>query len=147
MVDVHTKRQRSYNMSKIKGKDTKTEIKLREALWSKGIRDYRTHPRKIFGKPDIIFRKYKIVLFVDGCQWHKCSKHYVEPKTNKSFWINKINRNVERDKKVNKLLRQEGWYVIRVWEHDLKKKNINRITNRILNIMKKRADYGKIKDS
>ena len=119
MMDVMTKDQRSYCMSKIKGKDTKPEVSLKKHLWSLGIRGYRVNTNT-YGKPDVIFKKKKIAIFVDGCFWHKCPKHYVEPKSNKSFWLPKIEKNVKRDKEVTRRLQKEGWTVIRFWEHDVK---------------------------
>ena len=117
MSDVLTKEQRSYCMSQIKGKNTKPEIALRKALWSLGFR-YRIK-NKLPGKPDIVYPSLKVVIFVDGCFWHRCLKHYQPPKTRASFWENKINDNVERDKKNNALLEAKGWFVIRVWEHEI----------------------------
>jgi len=116
MVDVHTKKQRSYNMSMIKGRNTKPELIIRKLLSSKGIRGYRLN-YKLSGKPDIVFTKYKLAIFVDGCFWHKCPKCFIEPDKNKKFWKNKINGNVERDKKVNQALKKGGWKVLRFWEH------------------------------
>ena len=121
MADVLTVKQRSYNMSQIKSRDTKPELTLRKLLYSGGLRNYRLHSKKIIGKPDIVFPKLKIIIFIDGCQWHKCKKHYVPPKTNVTFWSKKINQNIKRDIIVNKHLKKLGWKVIRIWEHDLKK--------------------------
>lgn len=119
MADVHTKEQRSYNMSKIKGGDTTPEIILRKFLFSKGIRGYRVNAN-INGKPDLIFTKQKLAVFVDGCFWHKCPECFIKPKTNKKFWKEKLEGNVKRDKKVNYLLRKGGWKVLRLWEHEIK---------------------------
>lgn len=130
--DVLTREQRSYNMSRISGRDTKPEILLRTFLSSKGIKGYRTKS-KLEGRPDLVFTKQKIAIFVDGCFWHKCSRCYIKPKTNSKFWSDKINSNVERDKKVNRRLRKEGWKVIRFWEHELKKGSIHRYHKKIVN--------------
>ena len=105
-------------MSRIKSKDTQIEGKLRKYLWHNGIRSYRIK-NNTFGKPDFIFKKHKIAVFIDGCFWHKCPEHYVEPKSNESFWLPKIDKNVQRDEKVNKKLKDEGWKVIRFWEHEI----------------------------
>lgn len=118
MADVHTKAQRSYNMSKIKSSQTKAETGLKKFFRTLG---FVYQPKKIYGNPDFAHRKEKIAIFIDGCFWHKCPKHYKEPKSNKKFWLEKINKNVKRDKEVNKKLRKDGWRVIRVWEHDVKK--------------------------
>lgn len=117
MADVLTKEQRSKCMSNIRGKNTKPELLLRRALWKKGYR-YRLH----YGihNIDIAFPGKKVAVFVDGCFWHKCPKHFVEPKSNRDFWISKIQKNVQRDKKVARILQKEEWKVIRIWEHELK---------------------------
>ncbi len=120
MVDVLTKKQRSYNMSMIKGKNTKPELIIRKLLSSNGIRGYRIN-YKLPGKPDIVFTKYKLAIFIDGCFWHKCPKCFIEPDKNKEFWKNKINGNVKRDKKVNRVLKKDGWKVLRFREHLLRK--------------------------
>lgn len=124
MTDVLTREQRTFNMSKIRGKNTGPEIKLRKLLWSQGIRGYRIH-YNLPGKPDIVFTKKKIAIFIDGCFWHKCPVCFQVPETRKEFWIKKIYSNVERDKKVNKQLKAEGWTVMRFWEHDIRKKPDN----------------------
>lgn len=120
MADVLTKTQRSYNMSRIKWKNTKPELILRQLLSAKGIRGYRIS-YGLTGRPDIVFTKYRLAVFVDGCFWHKCPICYKEPDHNKEFWVKKITGNIKRDKNVNKQLRHAGWTVLRVWEHLLKK--------------------------
>jgi DNA mismatch endonuclease (patch repair protein) len=120
MTDVLTKEQRTYNMSQIRGKDTGPEVKLRKLLYSSGIRGYRIH-YNLLGKPDIAFIKKKIAVFIDGCFWHKCPVCFQKPETRKEFWMNKIESNIERDKKVDKQLTNDGWTVIRIWEHEIKK--------------------------
>jgi DNA mismatch endonuclease (patch repair protein) len=121
MADVLTREQRKLNMSRIKGKNTGPEVKLRKLLFSNGIRGYRIH-FDLPGKPDIVFVKKKIAIFIDGCFWHKCPVDFQEPETRKEFWMKKINSNVERDKKINVQLQNMGWLVIRFWEHDVKKR-------------------------
>lgn len=118
MVDTFTKEQRSQIMAKIKSKDTKPEIFFRKLLYSKGIR-YRTH-YPIDGKPDVVIVSQKIAIFVDGCFWHKCPKCCRLPNSNKDYWIEKIEKNVKRDKKINETLKSKGWKVIRIWEHEIK---------------------------
>lgn len=140
MADVHTKKQRSYNMSMIKYRDTKPEASLRKLLFARGVRGYRVH-YKLLGKPDIVFPKKKIAVFIDGCFWHKCPKCFVKPQTNKKFWQEKINSNVERDKNVNKQLKKAGWKVIRIWEHDVKK-NLNKSYLKIYKKINKREGLG-----
>jgi len=120
MTDVLTKEQRAYNMSKIRGKNTLPEIKLRKLLWSDGVRGYRIH-YNLPGKPDIVFTKKKIAIFIDGCFWHKCQICFQEPETRKEFWMKKIQSNIDRDKKVNAQLKDMGWTVMRFWEHEIRK--------------------------
>jgi len=122
MADVHSKEVRSFNMSKIKGKNTKPEILVRKYLFSKGLR-YRLYSKTLPGKPDIVLPKYKTVIFVNGCFWHghEGCRYFVIPKTRTDFWINKININVQNDRVVSQLLEGMGWRVITVWECELKK--------------------------
>jgi len=117
MADVHSKAVRSYNMSRIKGKDTKPEILVRRFLHANGFR-FRLHVKKLPGKPDIVLPKYRTVIFVHGCFWHghKGCKYFVIPKTRTEWWLNKINRNIFNDTKAIKALKKEGWKVIVLWE-------------------------------
>lgn len=128
-MDVHDKKTRSYNMSKIKGKNTKPEEVVRHYLFSRGFR-YRKNDKRLPGKPDIVLPKYKTVIFINGCFWHKhdCS-YFVWPTTNAEFWKEKINGNVERDKKVYQDLETSGWHVLIVWECELKKKSFQSTMN------------------
>ncbi|MCW8966545.1 MAG: very short patch repair endonuclease [Candidatus Pacearchaeota archaeon] len=119
MNDVLSREQRSYCMSRIQGKGTKPELIIRKLLWSNGHR-YRIK-NKLPGRPDIVFPGKKLAVFIDGCFWHHCPDHYVEPKTRRDFWENKISGNVERDIKNNAKLNDLGWRIIRIWEHDVKK--------------------------
>lgn len=130
--DVLTAEQRSYCMSQIKGKNTKPELALRKALWSLGYR-YRVKNR-LPGKPDLVFASLRTVIFVDGCFWHKCPDHFVQPKTRPQFWLDKINGNVVRDCRNNESLRAEGWQVIRIWEHEIKESLENAI-NRVVCVL------------
>lgn len=116
MTDVLTQSQRSYCMSRIKGKDTSPEMILRSALWARGYR-YRLK-YSLPGKPDIVFPKQRIAIFIDGCFWHKCPIHFQYPATRVDFWRKKIGGNLERDKKVNQMLGDIGWTVKRYWEHE-----------------------------
>ncbi len=129
MADVHTKKQRSYNMSRIKGKDTKPEMLVRKFLHAKGFR-YKLHDKKLPGKPDIVLPKYRTVIFVHGCFWHghganlpagrQGCKYFVVPKTRSKWWTDKIDRNKANDEKAVKALKKDGWRVITVWECKLK---------------------------
>lgn len=123
MSDVHNPKQRSYNMSRIRSKDTKPEEIVRKYLFSKGFR-YRKNDARFPGKPDIVLPKYKTVIFVNGCFWHKHEgcKYFVWPENNAEFWRNKIMSNVERDKRNYEQIQQQGWKVLVVWECELKPK-------------------------
>jgi len=118
MPDALSPSQRSYCMSRIRGKNTKPEASLRKSLWSKGLR-YRLN-YKVTGKPDLVFPGKRVAIFVDGCFWHRCPVHYIPPKNRAEFWENKIQANVERDKRNNDLLESAGWTVVRLWEHEIK---------------------------
>lgn len=118
MADVHTKEQRSYNMSRIRSVETKAELKLKKFFRALG---FVYQPKNVYGKPDFVYRKEKIAIFVDGCFWHKCPRHFKIPASNRKFWLEKINKNTERDKKVTKKLKQDGWSIIRIWEHSINK--------------------------
>ena len=132
MADVHDPETRSYNMSRIKGVDTKPEEIVRKYLFSKGFR-YRKNDKRYPGKPDIVLPKYKTVIFINGCFWHKHEgcKYFKWPKTNAEFWVNKIEGNVERDKRNYAELRNEGWRILVIWECELRKP-IQEITMRKL---------------
>jgi len=122
MADVHSKEIRSYNMSRIRNKDTKPEEIVRKYLFEKGFR-YRKNSRKLPGCPDIVMPRYKTCIFVNGCFWHKHDgcRYFVWPKSNSEFWHKKIEENVERDKTKYQQLRDLGWKVIVIWECELKK--------------------------
>lgn len=122
MADNHTKEVRSRNMSHIRSTNTKPEEKVRKQLFSRGFR-YRKNVRKLPGCPDIVLPKYHTVIFVNGCFWHKhdCPR-FVWPSSNEDYWIPKITRNVERDLKNHRILREQGWRVVVVWECELKEK-------------------------
>ena len=124
MADVHDTAIRSYNMSRIKGKDTKPEETVRKYVFSKGFR-YRKNVSTLPGKPDIVLPKYKTCIFVHGCFWHKHEgcKYFVWPKSNEEFWKDKLEKNVTRDKNEQAELEKMGWHILIVWECQLKKKN------------------------
>ena len=116
MADVFTKAQRSAVMARVRSRDNaSTEIRTVELLRATEITGWRRHSR-IFGKPDFIFQKAKIALFVDGCFWHGCPRCKRVPTSSEAFWRAKIQRNIQRDKKVSRQLRKEGWKVIRIRE-------------------------------
>ena len=133
MADVHTKEIRSYNMSRIKGKNTKPEMLVRRLLHAHGYR-YRLHDKKLPGKPDIVLPKYKTVIFVHGCFWHghnNC-KYFVVPKTRTEWWLNKINGNIANDNKASQALKKEGWKIIAIWECNLKRTKVEKTLNSLL---------------
>ncbi len=120
-MDTLTKEKRSWNMSRIRSKDTVPEMRIRSALHRAGYR-FRLHVRELPGKPDIVLPKYKTVIFVHGCFWHRhegCSGATM-PSTNQAFWKEKFRKNVKRDKKEQAALKRLGWKVIVIWECELK---------------------------
>jgi DNA mismatch endonuclease (patch repair protein) len=120
-MDVHEPEVRSYNMSRIRSKDTKPEMLVRKFLFSKGFR-FRLHVKDLPGKPDVVLPKHKTVIFIDGCFWHghKGCKYFVVPKTRTEWWLNKINTNKANDEKAISLLKKDGWRIITMWECSLK---------------------------
>lgn len=125
-MDVHSKEVRSYNMSCIKGKNTKPEEIVRKYLFSQGFR-YRKNDKRYPGTPDIVLPKNKTAIFINGCFWHghQGCRYFVVPKSNTEFWVNKIEKNKQRDNKKIEELRSLGWKVIVIWECQLKKDVIN----------------------
>ena len=121
MSNFQTSPQRHANMAAIHGKDTKPEMVVRKWLWRHGYRYRLNHPR-LPGKPDIVMRKYRTCIFVNGCFWHghEGCRYYTIPKTNTEFWVNKVKRNKERDLKVQHELAAMGWHSITIWECELK---------------------------
>ncbi len=122
MTDMHSLKIRSYNMSRIRAKNTKPEIRVRKFLHDFGYR-FRLYIKSLPGKPDIVLKKYKTVIFVHGCFWHghKGCKYFVIPKTRQEYWIPKIQNNINKDKLHNKELKKLGWNIYTVWECQLRK--------------------------
>ena len=120
MADVFSKAKRSQVMAAIHSSGNRdTELKLATAFRSHGVAGWRRNQR-VFGKPDFVFRKQKVAVFVDGCFWHGCRWHCRMPKSRQDFWESKISRNKARDREVAILLRRQGWQVVRIWEHSLR---------------------------
>ncbi|MDP2414290.1 very short patch repair endonuclease [Daejeonella sp.] len=121
MADVHSKEIRSYNMSRIRSKNTKPEMLVRKFLHKNGFR-YRLHVKNLPGKPDIVLPKYKSVIFIHGCFWHghEGCKYYVVPKTRTDWWLKKIMTNTSNDLKAEETLLSKGWKIIRIWECEIK---------------------------
>ncbi len=109
---------RSEQMSRIRGKNTEPERLLRAALWERGLR-YRIHAETPVGRPDVVFPKAKVAVFIDGCQWHGCPDHYVFPRTRRDFWGAKLAENVARDRRQTLALEAQDWRVVRAWEHEV----------------------------
>jgi len=125
-MDTISKEQRSYTMSRIRGKDTKPELKVRKELHRRGFR-YRMNVRALPGTPDIVLRKYKTAIFVNGCFWHGHDgcRLFTRPKSRSDYWAAKIERNRQRDAEDTDLLIKKGWHVITVWECELKPKRFD----------------------
>jgi DNA mismatch endonuclease (patch repair protein) len=119
MADILTKKKRSETMRAIKSKDSLMERELRKELSRQGLR-YRKNVSQLKGKPDLVFTKDKVAVFLDSCFWHGCKKHCRVPSSNKIYWKKKIARNRQRDAEITRSLRKDGWRVIRFWEHQLK---------------------------
>lgn len=134
-MDVHSPKTRSYNMSRIKGKNTKPERILRKWIWENGFR-YRLHYKKLPGKPDIVFPGRRKVIFVHGCFWHKHDCRYFKwPATNTEFWKDKIEGNVERDLVNCKKLESLGWQYLIFWECMINSKAKDDIVNQIVTFL------------
>jgi DNA mismatch endonuclease (patch repair protein) len=139
-VDKISKEKRSELMSAIRSKNTKPEVALRKTLFAKGCR-YRIHYGAL--KIDIAFPKKKVAIFVDGCFWHGCPLHSHLPKSNKEYWVPKLTKNKIRDIETTKQLENEGWLVLRFWEHELK--SDSEISDRIIvKLSKRNCQDGKI---
>lgn len=140
MADVHSIETRSFNMSRIKSKNTKPELILRKALFANGFR-FRLHDKNLPGKPDIVLRKYNTVIFVHGCFWHghKHCKYFVVPKTRTEWWFNKISGNQKNDVAKKAALKKNGWNVIEVFECGLKKDKLNQTLKEIIHKIKKQT--------
>ena len=130
MTDRLTPEQRHLVMSHIHGKGTKPELKVRQWLWQHGYR-YRLNVKSVPGKPDIVMRKYRTAIFVNGCFWHGHPNCCKVPTTNREFWVNKIRRNKERDQKNYQLLQENGWQVIVIWECQLTPKQIEQTMSEV----------------
>jgi DNA mismatch endonuclease, patch repair protein len=134
-MDVFTQKKRSEVMSRIRGRGNKaTEIALLKILRFNRIKGWRRH-LDLPGRPDFVFKNKRVVIFIDGCFWHCCPRHFQYPKTNKIFWKNKLNSNKIRDKRINKQLGSMGWNVIRFWEHDLEHHTL-KVVDKLMSILK-----------
>ncbi|WP_373511870.1 very short patch repair endonuclease [Persicitalea sp.] len=137
MADVHTPKQRSYNMSRVRSKDTKPEMLVRKFLFSHGFR-YRLHDKKLHGKPDLVLPKYRTAIFVHGCFFHghEGCRYFVVPKTRTEWWLDKINGNRSRDEVNVEKLKEAGWRIITIFECELKPKNREETLSKLLEQLK-----------
>jgi len=137
MADVHSAKVRSYNMSRIRSKDTKPELVVRKALFASGFR-FRLHDKKLPGKPDIVLKKYKTAILIHGCFWHghKDCKYFVLPKTRTEWWLNKITQNQKNDTVKKQQLLNEGWEIIEIYECELKKERLESTIKKLISNMK-----------
>ncbi|SDN78947.1 very short patch repair endonuclease [Alkalicoccus daliensis] len=117
-MDNLTNKQRTKNMKAIKSQSQLENLVTKE-LWHRGYR-FRKNVRSLMGRPDIVIKKYKVVIFIDSCFWHGCPLHGNIPKTNQNYWIPKLNRNKERDKEVEEYYVSLNWNILRIWEHEIK---------------------------
>jgi DNA mismatch endonuclease (patch repair protein) len=130
-MDVFSRRERSRIMSRIRSRgNATTELRLIEVFRAHKITGWRRN-HELPGKPDFVFRTKRIVVFVDGCFWHGCPRCYRRPLSNLKYWDAKISRNRKRDRTVRRTLRKLGWRVVRVWAHELARKNQSRLVRRL----------------
>src|ERR1700722_5078463 len=123
MADVFSSRKRSEIMSRVRDRNNQaTELSLIALFRQHRITGWRRRGR-VFGKPDFLFPNNRLAVFVDGCFWHGCPRHASQPATNRSFWCAKLARNKARDRLVTRTLKLNGWRVLRIWQHDLKRRN------------------------
>lgn len=131
MADVFTQAKRSEVMSRIRSRGNRdTELALAKLFRRHGITGWRRN-QHVFGKPDFIFPKLRLAVFVDGCFWHACPLHATKPRNNAEFWQKKLAANRARDRRVNRALRAAGWRVLRIWEHELARKAEARLVRRL----------------
>ncbi len=137
MADVHSKTTRSYNMSRIGSKNTKPELLVRKFLFANGFR-FRLHSKSLPGKPDIILKKYGVIIFIQGCFWHrhKNCKYARTPATNINYWLPKLKKNEEKDALAMKQIKKMKWRVLIVWECTLKADKKEKTFNRIAHFIK-----------
>lgn len=145
MADIKSKESRSYNMSQIKGTNTKPEMLVRKYLFAQGFR-YRKNDKRLPGSPDIVLPKYKTVIFVNGCFWHGHTgcRYFVWPQNNADFWKGKLQRNIDRDHENCILLRSLGWNVITIWECELKAANRQKTLEDLVIKVKSNCDRNRI---
>ncbi|MDR6807525.1 DNA mismatch endonuclease (patch repair protein) [Dyadobacter sp. BE34] len=136
MTDIHSREIRSFNMSRVRGKNTKPEMLVRKFMFANGLR-YILHDKRLPGKPDLVFPKLKTVIFVNGCFWHghKLCKYFSIPKTRSEWWTSKIESNITRDSVNQSALEQAGWKVLTIWECQLRIQHRDIFLNNLLREM------------
>ena len=138
-MDKLTKEQRHKCMSAIKGRNTRPELLVRKFLFSRGFRYRLNHPR-LPGHPDLVLRKYRTVIFVNGCFWHGHDCRNTRPAENKEYWQKKCERNMKHDKDVTAMFEARGWKVLRIWECELKKRNETILVEKIQSILSRSSE-------
>jgi DNA mismatch endonuclease, patch repair protein len=139
VADILTKEKRSALMARIKGRgNLSTEMRLISLMRALRIRGWRRNQR-LPGRPDFVFRRERVAVFVDGCFWHGCPIHYTKPASSHDFWQEKVSANRRRDRRVDRKLRSEGWTVVRIWEHDLKRATWEAALARFIALLRRRA--------
>jgi DNA mismatch endonuclease (patch repair protein) len=135
MPDVHDKVTRSYNMSRVKSKNTKPEMLVRTFLHGKGFR-YKLHDKSLPGKPDLVLPKYKTIVFIHGCFWHghEGCKYFSVPQTRTEWWLNKIDTNILNDQKSIRALKEAGWKIVTIWGCELKPAKIENTFRKLLRV-------------
>lgn len=145
MADNKTNQERSRNMAAVKSRNTKPEMRLRRAIWRRGLRFFtptgwkKLTRKSLPGSPDLIFPGPRIAVFLDGCFWHGCPMHYIEPADNREFWQRKLTQNKERDKEAKLQLTEQGWLVLRFWEHELRRGGLDSVAERVVNAVRTRG--------
>ncbi|MBI5761126.1 MAG: very short patch repair endonuclease [Planctomycetales bacterium] len=135
MTDVFSAEKRSEVMSRIRSRGNKdTELRLIEIFRKSEITGWRRN-QNLFGKPDFVFRSTRVVVFVDGCFWHGCPRCYRRPASNRKYWDAKVDRNRQRDREVTRSLTNLGWHVVRIWEHELSRRNEARCLRRVRRVL------------
>lgn len=137
VADVFSREKRSEIMSRVRARDNRaTEVAMVAVLRHYRITGWRRHPQ-LFGKPDFVFARERVAVFVDGCFWHGCPKHYRFPTTNRAFWKQKLARNRDRDRLVGRTLRRKGWKVLRIWQHEFNRSSERELLRRIRRVLDK----------
>jgi DNA mismatch endonuclease (patch repair protein) len=140
VADTVSKEQRRKNMQAIRSQ-SKLENRVSRELWKRGIR-FRKNDKSLLGKPDIAIKKYKVAIFIDSCFWHACKLHGNKPKSNQAYWDKKLARNKERDNIVTEYYNQNGWFLKRVWEHEIKE-DMQQVVNDLVTFI----EYAKQQES